>query len=96
MRVRGVDMHAQGALLVANRPLPPRSVVFVRLNSYRLMGFAQVRHCTGLGLWSYAIGVTFRAPLMREEVGSWQVHQVHQADGGDGRPATISVTIRVP
>ena len=66
MRVRGVNLHPEGALIIANRPLAPQSIVFVRLKSFGLMGFAQVRYCTERGPWSYAIGVSFPAPLMRE------------------------------
>jgi PilZ domain len=82
MRVRGVDMHAEGALFMASQPLAPQSVVFVHLKSYGLMGFGRVRHCTERGLWSYAIGVEFPAPMMRELPGSWQFHQVRQPDSG--------------
>ena len=85
MRARGVNMHAEGAMVVASRPLKPQSVVFVRLKSLGLMGYAQVRHCTERWLGGYAIGMVFRAPLMQEEVGRWQFQQVHQSDGGDGR-----------
>ena len=46
MRVRGVNMHTEGALVMARQPLAPQSVVFVRLQSFGLRGFAQVRHCT--------------------------------------------------
>ena len=63
-------MHAGGAMVMASRPLAPHSVVFVRLRSFKLMGLAQVKHCTEQGLWSYAIGVAFPAPLMSEEIGS--------------------------
>jgi hypothetical protein len=76
MRVRGVNVHAEGALVVASQPLAPMSVVFVHLKSFGLMGFARVRHCTERGLWRYAIGVEFPAPMMREQPGSWQFHQV--------------------
>ena len=30
MRVRGVNMHAEGALVIASQPLAPQSVVFVQ------------------------------------------------------------------
>jgi hypothetical protein len=80
MRVRGVNMHAEGALVIASQPLAPQSVVFVHLKSFRLMGFARVRHCTARGLWSYAVGVHFPAPLMQEHAGRWQFHQVRQPD----------------
>jgi hypothetical protein len=64
MRVRGVNMHAEGALVMASKPLAPQSPVFVHLKSLGLMGFGQVRHCTRRGPWRYAIGVGFPAPLM--------------------------------
>jgi hypothetical protein len=78
MRARGVNLHADGALLIASQPLAPQSVVFVHLKSFGLMGCARVRHCTGRGLWRYAIGVEFPTPMMREQAGSWQVRQVFQ------------------
>jgi len=78
MRARGVNLHADGALLMASQPLAPQSVVFVHLKSFGLMGCARVRHCTGRGLWGYAIGVEFPTPMMREQAGSWQVRQVFQ------------------
>jgi hypothetical protein len=77
-RVQGVNMHAEGAMVIARQPLAPQSVVFVRLTSFGLTGFAQVRHCTRQGPWGYAIGMSFPSPLMREEAGAWQFHQVHQ------------------
>lgn len=82
MRVRGVNLHPEGALVIAGEPSTPQSVVFVRLKSFGLIGFAQVRHCTRLGPWSYAIGVQFPAPLMQEQAGPWQFHQVSQTGGG--------------
>jgi hypothetical protein len=82
MRVRGLNVHAEGALFMASEPLAPQSVVFVRLKSFGLMGFAQVRHCTDREPWGYAIGVEFPTPLMREEAGPWQFHQVRQTDSG--------------
>lgn len=85
MRARGVNMHAGGAMVVASRPVAPQSVVFVRLKSLGLMGYAQVRHCTERWLGGYAIGMTFRAPLMQEEVGRWQFQQVHEPDSDGGR-----------
>jgi hypothetical protein len=81
MRVRGANLHPEGALVMASEPLAPQSVVFVRLKSFGLMGFAQVRHCTERGPWGYAIGVEFPTPLMREEPGSWHFHQISQTEG---------------
>jgi hypothetical protein len=81
MRARGVNMHAGGATVVARRPLTPHSVVIMRLKSFKLMGLAQVKHCTERGLWSYTIGVAFHAPLMSEELGFWQFQQIRQTDG---------------
>ena len=64
MRVRAVNMHAEGALVMSRQPWAPRSVVLVHLKSFGLMGLAHLRHCTERGLWRYAIGVGFPAPLM--------------------------------
>jgi hypothetical protein len=87
MRVRGVNMHAEGALFIASQPLAPQSVVFVHLKSFGLMGCARVRHCTGRGLGRYAIGVEFPTPMMREQAGSWQVRQVFQVRQPDSGKA---------
>jgi len=75
-------MHAEGALVIASQPLAPHSVVFVRLKSFGLMGFAHVRHCTKRRPWSYAIGVMCPTGLMKEQAGPWQFHQVCQTDDG--------------
>lgn len=85
LRARGVNMHAEGAMVVASRPVAPQSVVFVRLKSLGLMGYAQVRYCTERWLGGYAIGIAFCAPLMQEEVGRWQFQQVRQPDSDGGR-----------
>ena len=82
MQVDGVNIHPEGALVMARQPLAPQTVVFVQLKSFGLMGFAQVRHCTGQGESGYAIGVEFPSPLMKEEVASWQFQQVHQTGAG--------------
>jgi hypothetical protein len=73
-----MNMHAEGALVMARRPLAPQSVVFMRVEDFGLMGCAHVRHCTGRGLGRYAIGVEFPVPMMREQAGSWQVRQVRR------------------
>ena len=80
-------MHAEGAMVLASRPLAPQSVVFVRLKSFKLMGFAQVRHCTERGLWGYTIGLAFSSPLMQEELGAWQFQHVQPTDDGCGSAA---------
>jgi hypothetical protein len=94
MRVRGVNLHTEGALLIASQPFSPQSVVFVRLKSFELMGFAEVRHCTKRGAWSYAIGVNFPTPLMREQAGPWQFHQVQQTDCGAWRDRKSDTALR--
>ena len=81
MRVRGTNLHPEGALVLAGQPLEPQSVVVVQLKGFGLMGFGQVRHCTERGPWTYAIGLEFPTPLMREEAGPWEFHQVRQTDG---------------
>jgi len=80
--VRGVNITSGGALLLAAQPLPPQSMVLFHVKSLGLMGFAQVRHCAERGMNSYAIGVSFPSPLMRDEIGTWQFHRVHETDGG--------------
>ena len=82
MQVRGVDIHPCGALVLTRKALAPKSVVFVQLTTFGLIGFAEVRHCTSQGLLSYAIQLNFPNPLMMEEVGTWQFLRVCQTDGG--------------
>jgi hypothetical protein len=79
---RGVDIHCGGASILATRPLAPESVIFVHVKNFGLMGFARVRYCTKRGVNSYAIGVEFPKPLMRDEIGTWQFHRIRQTDSG--------------
>ncbi len=80
--IRGVNINGGGALLLTTHPLPTQSVVLFHVKSLGLMGFAQVRHCAARGVNSYAIGIGFPSPLMRDEIGTWQFHRVHQTDSG--------------
>jgi hypothetical protein len=80
--VRGLDINSGGALILATRPAAPESVVFFHVKSLGLMGFAQVRHCTARGVNGYAIGLGFPAPLMRDEIGTWEFHRVRETNGG--------------
>lgn len=96
MQVRGVNIHSDGALVVAKEPLAPKSVVFVQLTSFGLIGFGQVQHCTGRGESSYAIGLAFPTPLMKEELGTWEFHRVRQTDSGWSAEWEASMNFSTP
>jgi len=83
--VRGLDIHRDGAGVISKQPFAPGSVVFVHLKSFRLRGFAHVRHCTPQDASSYLLGLEFRSPLMREEAGNWQFHRISNSDSGWSR-----------
>lgn len=73
--IRGVDLNNSGALITSRIPLAPGDSVFLYLESARLMGWAEVRHCARARIFGYKIGVEFRGSLMRATESSWQFHQ---------------------
>jgi hypothetical protein len=70
IQVSGVDIHEHGALLVSRQPWAPGSVLYVQLKSFRLVGFAVVRHCSLRKAGNYAVGVEFRGRLSHDVEGS--------------------------
>jgi hypothetical protein len=81
IRVRGLNFHEGGAMVLVDRPLPVKSEVFIYLRSLGTMGFATVRHCSPKRLWGYALGLEFRGKLLHEELGSWQIKHVSVHSG---------------
>lgn len=84
-RVRGLDLHDAGALVLSDKPLDVDSLVFMHLGSPTaksrgLAGFANVRYCSRRGPSRYAIGLRFCAPLMSPEVGPWQFEHAGSSD----------------
>jgi hypothetical protein len=79
-KIRGIDLNNSGALIASRLPLAPGDRVFVYIESARLMGSADVRHCVPGRIFGYNVGVEFRGPLMRATEGIWQFHQYHAAD----------------
>jgi len=75
-QARGTDLHRLGAGISSDLPLPLGALVFLHAKPYGLMGWAEVRWCAERGLSRYQIGLEFRSPLMRAEVGTWQFHYV--------------------
>jgi hypothetical protein len=71
----GVDFHDQGVMLVSKRAWATGAILFLDLKSFRMMGFAEVRHCTS-HKGNYAIGLQFCSPLMQREVGTWRIERV--------------------
>jgi len=47
--MRGVDMNKSGALVSTAKPMTPGERVFLYIESQKLMGWAEVRHCTKRG-----------------------------------------------
>ena len=83
--VSGLNIHREGAAVISKRAFAPDSVVFVHMKSFRMRGFAHVRHCTPRDSASYVIGLEFRSPLMREEAGNWQFYRISVNDSGWSR-----------
>jgi hypothetical protein len=81
--VIGVDANRGGAGVQSTEALPLGSLVFLRITSLGLMGFAHVRHCSRRAD-GYLLGLQFRDALSRErqEAGAWNWRQLSQA----GRP----------
>jgi hypothetical protein len=80
LHASGIDLHENGVGLRTWRRLEPGSVVFLHLGTFRMVGFATVRHSTPRGLGFHA-GLAFRAPLMREDMGRWRFHHIQEAAG---------------
>ncbi|HTX38383.1 MAG TPA: PilZ domain-containing protein [Bryobacteraceae bacterium] len=71
-----IDFHDQGVMLVSKQAWATGTVLFLDFRSFWLMGFARVRHCTLRDDWTYAIGLEFCAPLMRQEFGTWHIERI--------------------
>jgi hypothetical protein len=77
IRVRGSNLTRFGAEVISHYPLPPGSVVFIDLSSYKLLGVADIVHCRPYWL-KYCIGMEFRSPLIRSYTGTWAFSVVNQ------------------
>jgi hypothetical protein len=78
IRVRGVNLHKEGAMVMAARPLKVDSIVFFHDQTHRAMGFARVRHCTPKSPTEYRIGLEFENKLMKAEPGTWHIQRIAQ------------------
>src|SRR5258708_2473198 len=72
LKIRGVDLNNLGALVTSSVPLEPGSRVFLYIQSEKLMGWAEVRHCRPRGAFGYRVGLEFRGTLMRTREGNWE------------------------
>jgi hypothetical protein len=63
--VTGVDATRDGAGVQSMEPLAIGTLVFLKISTLGLMGFAHVRHCSKRGD-GYLLGLKFREPLMRD------------------------------
>jgi len=79
-QLRGIDLHHAGVGVRMWRRMTAATLVFLQLQTFQQMGFAYVRHCIRRGL-GYRIGLEFRSPLMRQDVGSWAFQHVKEAAG---------------
>ena len=79
LRVRGVNFHRCGALVYAQKPLVPNSIVHFHIPSMCLMGYAHVRHCDEAS-GKYRIGLEFRTELLRSVPGTWNVKRVQEKE----------------
>lgn len=77
--VSGVDAHRKGVGVQSPEALPLGALVFLRITSLGLMGFAHVRHCSPRGA-GYLLGLQFRDALARErkEPETWNWQQLSQ------------------
>lgn len=76
LRVNCIDFNRFGAKVISKLGWATGTALFIRFGEYRLMGFAYVRHCTLQEDSTYALGLEFRAPLMRQDSGEWQIERV--------------------
>ena len=80
-QVRGIDFHRAGACVSSGEPLPVGAIVFFCAKSYGLIRWATVRWCAWRSPSQYYVGLEFRSPLIRAEVGNWQFSYVPSATG---------------
>ena len=64
-RGRCLDLTARGMAVEAAVAVEPGSLVFVRIPTHGLVGFAWVRHCRAIE-GGHVLGLEFRDKLMRE------------------------------
>ncbi len=76
IRVRGVNLHKAGAMVIAARPLRVGSVVFFHDQTHCNLGFARVRHSTPSSSTEFQIGLEFEGKLMHAEPGAWHVQRI--------------------
>jgi hypothetical protein len=79
IQVTGVNANRTGAGLQSPEALPLGTLVFLRIVSLGLMGFAHVRHCSPRGN-GYLLGLQFRDGLSRErhESENWDWRRLQQ------------------
>ncbi len=77
--VTGVDATRNGAGVQSPSPLQVGTLVFLRISTLGLVGFAHVRHCSPRGS-GYLLGLQFREGLARDrEVGDdWEIQRLRR------------------
>jgi PilZ domain-containing protein len=88
IRVRCLDLSRGGATVQTAEPAEVGALVFVRITSVGLMGFAFVRHCRTDG-GNYRLGLQFRDGLSRERTtdAGWECQRVTPQLAWDGPEA---------
>jgi len=61
---KGVNMSIAGAMVISPEPVPIGEPVYIHFKELRLIGNAQVRHCTRKKS-RYMLGLEFRGSLVR-------------------------------
>lgn len=65
VQTRCVDLNRRGLAIHTADPLPAGALVFLRIPTHSLMGFAHVRHCRPAD-GGHILGLEFREKLTRE------------------------------
>jgi PilZ domain len=83
LEVTGVNAHRTGAGLQSPKALPLGALVFLRISSLGLVGFAHVRHCSLRGN-GFLLGIQFRENLTRERDDSENCNRLSRSLSSSG------------
>jgi hypothetical protein len=77
--VTGVDANRNGAGIQSPVELPMDTLVFLKISTLGLMGFAHVRHCSPREN-GFLLGLEFREALSRDrdDAGDWSVQRLRR------------------
>jgi hypothetical protein len=80
VQAKGVDINAQGAMVVSRQAWAIGTKLFTRIKDLKLGGIAEVRHCTERKDGSFAVGLEFRGPFTTQ-AGTWRIQRIYTEDG---------------